>query len=30
MVVLPDEIDYDCKEDNFVMDICENWLSSGH
>ena len=26
----PDEIDYGCKEDNFVLNICENWLSSGH
>ena len=24
------EIDYGCKEDNFVKNICENWLSSGY
>ena len=26
----PDESDYGCKEENFVMNICENWLPSGH
>ena len=26
----PSEIDYGCKEDNFVMNICDNWLPSGH